>query len=241
MWHEGMSHNLFHPQSHGREHIYVKKWMADLKANVKSARIGFDMGIFGLTSSTSPDINYNYMGAYNSGLEEDIREFNIIIEEGLSMFEKTFCYQSRSFIPTTYTWPRDIEQTLIRNGVKYLQGRHYQIVPVDDNKTFKARNNSLMGKRSGSGLVYLIRTCDFEPSQPKMTDSISDCMRKMNRAFTWGKPVIISTHRLNFIGSIHSENRDKNLKLFSELLNRIVKLWPDVEFMTSDELGLLME
>lgn len=241
MWIEGINSKLFYPQSHGREHIYVKKWMNDLRANIRDTRIAFDLNTFGLTSDTSPDIKLNYMGAFNSGLEEDIKAFNGIISEGLQMFEDTFKFKSLSFIPTTYTLPRQIEPTLVSNGVKYLQGSHYQGIPIDDDNTFKDRSNSLMGHKSSSGLIYLIRTCHFEPSQPRSTDSLNECLHKIERKFRWRMPVIISTHRLNFIGSIHPKNRDRNLKHFRKLLNEIVRRWPDVEFMTSDELGMLKE
>lgn len=52
-----------------------------------------------------------------------------------------------------------------------------------------------------------------------------------------GKAAVISSHRLNFIGNIDIQNRDRNLILFQKLLNEIVKKWPDVEFISSDELG----
>lgn len=52
-----------------------------------------------------------------------------------------------------------------------------------------------------------------------------------------GKAAVICAHRLNFIGSIDSKNTDMNLPMFQELLHRIVKQWPDVEFMSSDQLG----
>lgn len=48
---------------------------------------------------------------------------------------------------------------------------------------------------------------------------------------------VISSHRLNFIGNIDIQNRDRNLILFRKLLNKIMKKWPDVEFISSDELG----
>ena len=55
-----------------------------------------------------------------------------------------------------------------------------------------------------------------------------------------GKPATISVHRLNFIGAIHKENRDKSLTLMESLLTKIMEKWPDVEFMTSVELGHLI-
>ena len=62
----------------------------------------------------------------------------------------------------------------------------------------------------------------------------------MKIVFNWHHPVIICSHRVNFIGAINKYNRDKNLKLLSLLLQRIKKQWPDVEFMSSDKLGMLI-
>ena len=59
-------------------------------------------------------------------------------------------------------------------------------------------------------------------------------------AFAMGKPAIISTHRINYIGGIFPSNRDANLKLLNSILKYLVKKWPEVEFMASDTLGDLI-
>lgn len=54
------------------------------------------------------------------------------------------------------------------------------------------------------------------------------------------RPCILTTMNKNaklIIGNIDIQNRDRNLILFQKLLNEIVKKWPDVEFISSDELG----
>ena len=51
---------------------------------------------------------------------------------------------------------------------------------------------------------------------------------------------MISSLRINYIGSLVESNRTTNLRLLNELLARIIKTWPDVEFMTSDQLGDLI-
>ena len=66
-------------------------------------------------------------------------------------------------------------------------------------------------------------------------------IKAIKAAFFWKKPAIISTHRLNYIGKIHPYNRKKNLELLKGLLNKIILKWHDVEFLTSDQLGLLIE
>jgi len=65
-------------------------------------------------------------------------------------------------------------------------------------------------------------------------------LKKIDIAFSWHKPAIICTHRINYMGELDPGNRKVNLRLFKELLQRILKQWPDVEFMTSDKLGDLI-
>jgi hypothetical protein len=55
------------------------------------------------------------------------------------------------------------------------------------------------------------------------------------------KPAIISTHRINFTSRLNPENREKNIVLFKELLENVIQKWPDVEFLSTPELGNLIE
>ena len=45
---------------------------------------------------------------------------------------------------------------------------------------------------------------------------------------------------MNYIGSINPNNRKENLKLLDQLLKKVIMLWPNVEFMSSDQLGNLI-
>jgi len=76
----------------------------------------------------------------------------------------------------------------------------------------------------------------FEPSLDQNIDWVDKCLESINIAFRWNKPAVIGTHRLNFIGSIDPNNRDRNLKMFDELLKKIITKWPDVEFISSKDL-----
>ena len=97
------------------------------------------------------------------------------------------------------------------------------------------------GERNPAGQLHLIRNCVFEPSQfPKNYDNTGECLKGIQNAFFWRKPAIITAHRLNFIGYIEPENRERNLEQFRSLLKLTLKKWPDVEFMTSVELGDLI-
>lgn len=243
LWKEGIEAGLFHPQFHGREHLNVYKWLHVLQEGKdKITRRAFDLGTFGLTSKVSPAIQGNYMGAFNSGLIEDIKKYGEIINEGLDLFEQLFHYRSESFIATTYTWSPMIEPYLKKKGVKYLQGLVSQHIPLDGGQKFSYKKTNFQGVKSAAGLIYLMRNCFFEPTHfREKYDVVDECLSRVRVAFRWGKAAVISSHRLNFIGNIDPSNRDKNIVLFHKLLSEIVKRWPDVEFVTSDKLGTIIK
>jgi hypothetical protein len=239
-WKSGIEARIWFPQFHGREHLYVKNWMNDLRAGHRLTRLAFDFGCCSLTTHNHPDIKYSYMGALNSGLPQDIFNFKAINEEGLRMFYEIFGYKSASYIPTTYTWHPDIEAPLYDLGVRFIQGLPHQRVPLDDNKKFGFKKDNFLGTQSKSGLIYFNRNAFFEPSLVSNRDWVGSCLKRIKLAFLMRRPAVISMHRLNFIGSIVPENRDKNLKSFEVLIKSIIKYFPKVEFLNSTELGGIM-
>jgi hypothetical protein len=239
LWKQGIEDGLFHPQFHGREHLNVKKWLDALQSGEEATCLAFEHGTFGLTSDVSPSIKANYMGAFDSCLPADLVFYKQSIQDGLKLFEQLIGYPSESFIATTYTWSPKIEPFLADCGVKYLQGMVHQRVPLDEGNNFTYKKNNFTGYKSSSKLTYVTRNCYFEPSQSEI-DWVGDCMNRIKIAFRLGKPAVVSAHRVNFIGNIEESNRTNNLKKFSTLLKMVVEKYPDVEFMSTDELGRLI-
>lgn len=237
MWQQGMAAGLLRPQFHGREHLNVKKWLHVLQEGESVTMQAFRLGTFGLTQWVDSSIKEYYMGAFNSGLDKDIAYYEELLTEGLDMFERAFGFRSESFIATTYEWSPKIEPCLVQHGVKYIQSTVFQKIPLDDDTTVKYARHCFQGSKSRSGLVRLMRNCFFEPSTKRQFDFVDDCLHRIEIAFRWGKAANICSHRVNFIGSIHPENTDRNLPELRRLLQEIVKRWPDVEFISSDQLG----
>ena len=238
LWKQGLKEKLFVPQFHGREHLNVKKWLGLLRDGNRETLIAFNENTFGLTKLSASTIGEGFMSEFNSGLKEDLSFQSETLESGLKHFYEIFEYQSKSFIATTYTWHPQIEKTLFDCGVRYLQGMISQKIPIDNGDNFKYVNSNYQGKRNCNGLIHLMRNCYFEPSQiENKSTSIDYCLKRIEIAFKWHKAAVISTHRLNFIGSIDEKNRSENNKLFRKLLSQIISKWPEVEFMSSDELG----
>jgi len=240
LWKEGIDNRLFHPQFHGREHLNVFNWLNELRSGNQMLRKAFDLGMISI-SSVSSKMRFGYMESldYLSEYERDLK--NKILYDGLNVFKNVFGTTSTSFIANCYIWDKNVEKFLSENNVKYIQGIPVQLKPdLSKGKHFHKRVLHYTGQKNKFGQTYLVRNAHFEPSLKHNIDTVGECLKRINIAFKWKKPAIISSHRLNFIGNIDSKNRDKNLILFKQLLDAILKNWPDVEFMTSDRLGKLM-
>lgn len=235
LWREGIYQNIFRPQFHGREHVNVNRWMTALKMNIGEARVAFDYGIIDLRDNMH-DISNSYLYPYDSTTKEDLEyQINSIVE-GLHSFDQLFGYKSISFIAPGYTWSRLLEKTTFVNGVQGFQGIWYQFEP-DPNKDRKLRRIfHYTGQKNKFGQTYIVRNAHFEPSQYPKTNQVDLILNRANIAFECHKPLVISTHRVNFIGAIDKSNRDRNLKTFEDILKRIVRKWPDVEFISTDVL-----
>ena len=112
-----------------------------------------------------------------------------------------------------------------------------QTEPLGFGKTRKTFH--YLGQTNKHHQKYLMRNCFFEPSL-KGFDWIASCLNDIDSAFRWHKPAVISTHRVNFIGALHSTNRDNGLKQLKQLLSILVKKYPEIEFMDSAQLGSLI-
>jgi hypothetical protein len=164
-----------------------------------------------------------------------------IINEGLQLFKSIWGFSSKSFIAPCYIWDTALEPILSDNGVQYLQGMVSQLQPTPAfGYRYKIKYH-YQGQQNKLGQRFLIRNVFFEPSSNPNFDWIDDCLHRIETAFRWNKPAIISSHRVNYIGFIREQNRTTNLALLQQLLKRIVQRWPEVEFMSSDQLGDLMQ
>lgn len=232
---EGMDRRIFQPQFHGREHLSVKQWLSGLKSGNKILLKAFKAGIFGIDLDIEHTNRDNFMAAFDLDSPEDLNEHEKIIEEGTHHFEQMFGFQSKSFIAPCYVWHPAHESILNKYGIRYIQGIPVQHVPDARKKYRKVWH--YQGQKNRLGQRYFVRNCFFEPSLNPGFNWIEDCLRRLDIIFYWGKPAIIGTHRINFIGSLMEDNRKKNIRLFESLIGAILKKWPDVEFTTTDKLG----
>lgn len=231
LWKYGNQEGFFHHQFHGREHVNIPRWMNALREKSAAIMLAFDR-----ETTFSGNGDYNFMEVLDSNVSSELALMHASLADGLNLFRKIFGYSSKSFIPPCYAWNSEIEKTLSDNGVRYIQGLVTQSVPTGIFDQYGQKYHFL-GSRNQYGQYFLMRNCFFEPALSRMDDPVGECLRRINIAFKWNKPATICTHRINFMGDLDPGNRRKNLALFKELLQHILKLWPDANFMTSDEVG----
>lgn len=240
LWKQGISEHIFKPQFHGREHVNIPFWLRELKSGNKEYKLAFENCFWGLGPIILGKVGHNIQASFDATNTLEIEKQKEIISDGLRLFEDIFRYKSNSFIANNFIWSPELNQSLNNGGVRTLQGMKYQLLPKLGSKKRKKIFN-YTGKKNELNQTYLIRNCVFEPSQLPKSDNVGNCLRDIEIAFLWRKPAIISAHRLNFIGFIDEKNRTENLVLLNDLLKKIIQKWPDVEFMSSDELAVVID
>jgi hypothetical protein len=237
LWKDGFEKGVFYPQSHGREHLNVLMFMNSLRSNDQDMIFAVQNNMPGFVARVNSSYGNKFVEALRFENESDKYEKLNIALEGLDMFFNIFGYRSRSFIPPNYIWSPDFDSEMQKKGVEFYQGNRKMKEPVGDGKI--KLNSHYLGEKNEFGQRYLIRNAHFEPSMFNLGESdwVSKCLNDIHIAFRMNKPAIICTHRLNYIGFIDEQNRDINLSLLKKLIYNITNIWPDVEFLTSDELG----
>lgn len=234
LWKEGMKRKVFAPALHGREHLNVSKWMNGLQKNDEGLRLAFEHGSFGIANYNKQRV-HDHLAAFDPETENDIEPFFEIISSAGKLFKDAFGESPEHFIASNSPEPKSLEKALKEIGVKYLSRYKLQRYPLGNNKF--TREFNWLGKKNKEGQLVLTRNAGFEPSSNKDYDWVDHCLADIKNAFMWGKPAVVSSHRVSFVGFIDPQNSANGLKALNELLTKIKQTWPEVEYMSSMELG----
>ncbi|MBM6499837.1 hypothetical protein [Flavobacterium macrobrachii] len=233
-WQEGIQKGFLKPQFHGREHVNLSIFNDKLKN--KDEQIITALKNKSYTSISDDDYpTKSSFAAFDFWDVSENQNLKSIVIDGLQKFEEVFGYKSNYFTPPVFNIHHSLFPTLKQNGVNFIDLALYR----KEHQGFGKYKNSLnyTGKKTNEGLTIMVRNVVFEPTEDRGIDWIDFTLKQIETAFRWNKPAIISSHRVNFCGHIDEKNREKGLKSLESLLQEIVKKWPDVEFMSADELG----
>lgn len=234
LWKEGLDAKIMVPQFHGREHLNLKVFNEKLKNKDHELMTGLKNRSFSSLSSSGYS-SISYTAAFDFWDIKENEAFTEIITDGLNQFEKVYGYRSdHSNSPGGRENPV-IHQVLKDNGIKYIDSPFIKVEHQGLGKYKKVLNYT--GKTNSLGQIFEVRNVVFEPTDDRGYDWVDYSFKQVEAAFRWNKPAIISSHRVNFCGHVDEENRRKGIAALKKLLQKITERWPDVEFMSSNELG----
>ncbi|MEI7526679.1 MAG: hypothetical protein WCJ95_20190 [Mariniphaga sp.] len=238
-WEKGIAGGYFVPEYHGREHLNISRWLKALRQGHKATLTAFQHEMYGITFYGHDLKEYSYLAAYDYDDQEELELLKEITKDGLNQFEKVFGFQSSYFVPPNGPLSSRLHDTLADAGIKAIQtARLIYTEPVGKGNTKKQLR--YFGKQNSSGQIYTLRNAFFEPSCIPVPDPVNQCIHEIGLVFSMHKPAVISSHRVNYIGALHPENRENGLNALNKLLKKIILQWPEVEFFTSTELVKLM-
>lgn len=220
---------------HGREHLHVNAWMSALQEGDKCTINGLKHRIWGQARLYSNEKRLSFRSNF---LIDDIAELKGLqdnIVEGIKIMNSTFVKKITYFLPPEGAYHLELNKTLVSNGIKYVGLPRLHNNPLD-HKWYQ-KKLFWLGKKTKEGLTVITRNVMFEPCSPQSGDWVNFAMTQIETAFKYKNPAVISTHRANYVSSLIPENRTNGLKQLRDLLSKITQKWPDVEFMTSSELG----
>ena len=236
---KGREENSFHPQLHGREHLNIALWMKFLHNSSKETLLAFENEVYGISTTISSEKRRSYLPALDYENEDILKKIvTPSLIDGQELFKEFFGFHSKSFIAPNYIWDSKVETVLADQKVEFIQSSRSQLVSVgaQDKEGISIKHKT--GERNINNQIYLVRNAIFEPSTVvNKQQHLLDCLLQINLAFLFKKPAILSMHRLNFMGGMDKNNRDENLVLFEKLIETLIKKHPNVEFMSTDQLG----
>jgi hypothetical protein len=232
---EGIREGFVFPQFHAREHLNAYQWMLRLREKNEFFLNAFDCKCFAIDDHNRLNNRANLMASYDYKTEEELNQLKSSITEGLFYFKDVFGFNSKTTIAPCYVWNQEIERIFKANDIESIQSSYVQ--QQNEVKTGKLRKVwHVNGTKNSFGQYYFVRNVLFEPSLDPNLDWVEKALESIDIAFFWGKPAIISTHRINYVAGLSTANRVNSLRQLNELITKVMKKWPNIKFVNSSQI-----
>jgi len=234
LWEEGVRQGLLKPQFHGREHLNIEILERKLRACDKELLVNLEnCSLAALGGEPSmPGVAFTHaFGIWN---RSEVDRHRDIIVDGLQLFEQTFGFVSTTFTPPAHEIHPDLYPLLDSLGIQGIFKPRWCSRRIDRHHHVTEVN--LFERKKRYRHMSLVRNVVFEPTDTNSKDSVQASLDQIAAAFRWRRPAVISSHRVNFCGHINEENRVCGLGALKRLLKEIVRRWPDVQFISADQL-----
>jgi len=234
LWREGRERGLIHPQFHGREHFnieLIEKKLASKSPDLLLSLENSSMAGIG-PEATMPGVAFTE--AFGLHDRSSLPAHREILEDGLIVFEQIWGFRSETFTPPAQKLHPSLYPLAEAGGVVAIDKPLRCSRAMGDGTSRREINRS--GRQPGQDHVTVVRNVVFEPCKDMGFEPVSRALEQIQAAFLWGRPAIISSHRVNFGGHLDETNRERGLSALKRLLQGIVQRWPEVEFLSVDRL-----
>lgn len=226
LWKQGIDRGIIQPEYHGREHLNLKAFNKKLEA--KDQELLTALSTRSVTSLSGSGLDYiGWTAAFSFQGKGDYEKLKGILADGVQRFERVYGYKASCFTPPAQQFPPELEPYTAQLGIKAIDRPFFSRAHLGEGK-YQRKIRAM--RRLSDGTVHLVRNVVFEPTDSHI-DHVAKAMDQISAAFFWRKPVIISSHRVNFCGLIDERNRKKGLTELKRLLDNITQKWPEVEFV----------
>jgi len=232
LWKEGIEKGLMKPQFHGREHFNLRIFNDLLQKKDKDLLKVLENESY-VSIPAHKNYKHGWTAAYSFYHKSETESFLDNVKDGLKCFEEVYGYHSNTFTPPAQQFPMHLEKELSALGIKYLDSPR-QIEKHLGEGQYKTLKHKL---GEGKLMTKLVRNVVFEPTTNPVRDWVNFTFKQVEAAFRMKKPANISSHRVNYCGYIDENNRKIGLAALKQLLDKIVNRWPEVEFISADQLG----
>lgn len=231
LWERALKSRLFDVAFHGREHLCVPLWLRFLKDEDSLVRKAFKYRFYSVPIQNLPQKINEFRPAFYFSTFEETPFLKESIIQGIGRLEKLVNKKIKVFCPPNGISHKLFDEVSSTAGIESVVSNRFRSEP--DGKGNIKKRYYRYGSKNRWQQFYYYRNSMFEPTFS--SNAVDICLLQIAAAFRWNKPAIISTHRVNYIGRISPQNRDKGLRELNILLKNIVKIWPDAEFISSNE------
>ncbi len=145
------------------------------------------------------------------------------LDHGLVVFQDVFGMPPRSVIAPDYHWDDRCERLWVSRGIRVIQAKREQRNPAWNSRIGRILKvlDRTWARQVRRDRTYLDRNCLLEPVQsPDREATIRACTAAVHRAWRWGEPAIVETHRINFV-HLDTTVVDRGLQSLDAMLTAI--------------------
>lgn len=233
----GVETGVFSLQLHGMEHFWPPALMMACKTD--NAVLTW---LKGAPESSTEDLPSPLQSRWVDASALPARRLSGIAvqqaaREEVDTFQDIFGSVPFVAVPPTFVWNENVEHAWAAAGVGVIVTPGARYESRDAQGRPAGRKGLIYNGQSGEdNIVYLVRDVYFEPALGHTASQAFDALITKTRL---GRPALFETHRFNFLGS--AEKRIQSLAELEDLLRLAVENYPDLAFLSSGKLAVVLK